>query len=95
MHVLYLGYAYGTIENTLNILHFEKKGPQMNILNTGHAYGTIENTLNIQHFEKKGPQMNSHEQFHIYKLSKDNLHLNDTYTDTYNPIFNRITTYYK
>jgi hypothetical protein len=53
------------------------------ILDTGHAYNTIEDTLNILHFEKKGPLMNSLEQFHIYRLSKDNLHLNDIHTDTY------------
>jgi hypothetical protein len=64
------------------------------ILDTGHAYGTIEDTLNILHLEKKGPLMNTLEQFHIYRLSKDNLHLNDTYTDTYNPIFNLITKHY-
>jgi hypothetical protein len=39
--------------------------------------------------------MNSLEQFHIYRLRRDNLHLNDTYTDTYNPIYNLITEYYK
>jgi hypothetical protein len=27
---------------------------------------------------------------HIYKLSSNNLQLNDTYTDTHNPIFNLI-----
>jgi hypothetical protein len=39
--------------------------------------------------------MNSLEQFYIYRLSRDNLHLNDTYTDIYNPIFNTVTEYYK
>jgi hypothetical protein len=65
------------------------------ILETGHTYGTIEDTLNILHFEKKGPLINTLKQFHIHKLSKDNLQLNDTYTDTYNPIFNLIITHYK
>jgi hypothetical protein len=53
----------------------------------------MEDTLNVLHFEKKGPQMNSLEQYYIYRLSKDNLQLNDTYTDTYNPIFKLITEY--
>jgi hypothetical protein len=39
--------------------------------------------------------MNTLEQFHIYKLSKNNLQLNDTYTDMHNPIFKLITTHYK
>jgi hypothetical protein len=65
------------------------------ILETGHTYGTIEDTLNILHREKNGPLMNTLEQFHIYKLSRNNLQLNDTYTDTHNPIFKLITTQYK
>jgi hypothetical protein len=65
------------------------------ILDTGHAYGTIEDTLSILYHEKKGPLMNALEQFHIYRLSKDNLHVNDTHTDTYNPIFNLTTKHYK
>jgi hypothetical protein len=55
----------------------------------------LENTLNILHHEKKGPLMNTLKQFHIHRLKKDNLQLNDTYTDTYNPIFDLITTQYK
>jgi hypothetical protein len=60
-----------------------------------HAYDTIEDTLDILHIERKGPLMNTLEWFHIYKLSKENMHMNDTYADTYNPIFNLITNYYK
>jgi hypothetical protein len=52
------------------------------ILDTGHAFDTLENTLNV----KKGPHMNSLERFYIYRLSRNNLHLNDTYADIYNPI---------
>jgi hypothetical protein len=62
-----------------------------NILDMRHAYGTIEDTFDILHFEKKGPLMNTLERFHIYKLSREGIHLNDTY----NPIFNLITKHYK
>jgi hypothetical protein len=55
----------------------------------------MENTLDILHIERKGPLMNTPKRFHIYKLSKENMHMNDTYADTYNPIFNLITKYYK
>jgi hypothetical protein len=65
------------------------------ILETGHTYGTIEDTLNILHCEKKGPLLNTLEQFHIHRLTKDRSQLNDTYTDTYNHIFDLITTHYK
>jgi hypothetical protein len=27
------------------------------------------------------------EKYHIYKISKNKLHMNDTYIDIYNPIF--------
>jgi hypothetical protein len=64
------------------------------ILETGHAYNTLENTLNILQFEKKSQKMNSLEQYYIYKLTKENLQLNDTHTNKYNPIFQVITDYY-
>jgi hypothetical protein len=35
------------------------------------------------------------EQFYINKLSKNNLQMNDTYTDINNPIFNLIGNHYK
>jgi hypothetical protein len=41
--------------------------------------------------ERKGPLMNKLERFHIHSISKENLQMNDTY----NPIFNLITNYYK
>jgi hypothetical protein len=31
--------------------------------------------------------LNTLEIYNIYRISKDNLHMNDTYMDTYNPIF--------
>jgi hypothetical protein len=39
--------------------------------------------------------MNALERFQIYKLSQGNMHMNDTYADIHNPIFNLITKYYK
>jgi hypothetical protein len=57
------------------------------ILETGHIYGKIEDTLNILHHENKSSIMNSWEQFHIHRLTKNNLQLNDAYTDTINPTF--------
>jgi hypothetical protein len=64
------------------------------ILETGHSYDNIENTLNILHHENKGPLMNTWEQLHIHRLTKDNIQLNDAYTDTNNPIFDLIITHY-
>jgi hypothetical protein len=64
------------------------------ILETGHSYNTMENTLNILQFEKKSQKMNSLEQYYIYRLTKENLQLNDTHTNKYNPIFQVIADYY-
>jgi hypothetical protein len=36
---------------------------------------------------RKGKHLNTSERYHIYRISKDNLHMNDTYIDTHNPIF--------
>jgi hypothetical protein len=65
------------------------------ILDTGHEYGNIKDTLNILHIQKKGPLMNTLEQYQIYKLSINNLQINDTHTNTYNPIFKLITTHFE
>jgi hypothetical protein len=65
------------------------------ILESGHTYGKIEDTLNILHHENKGSIMDSWEQFHIHRLTKNNLQLNDAYTDTWNPIFDLMITLYK
>jgi hypothetical protein len=65
------------------------------ILRSQQCFSVVENTLNILHREKKGPIMTTLGRFHIHKLTKDKLQLNDTYTDTYNPIFDLITTHYK
>jgi hypothetical protein len=57
------------------------------MLNMGHTYGTITDTMDIRKTGKKGKHLNTLEKYRIYKISKDNLHMNDTYIDTYNPIF--------
>jgi hypothetical protein len=65
------------------------------ILDTQNTYSNIQETMDILHIEKKGPLMNTLEQFHIYSLWKENLQLNDIYTDIHNPIFNVIINHYK
>jgi hypothetical protein len=37
--------------------------------------------------ERIGKHLNILEKHHKYKISKDRLHMNDIYIDTYNPIF--------
>jgi hypothetical protein len=65
------------------------------ILDTQHTYSNIEETTDILHIERKGPLMNTLEQFHTYSLWKENLQINDIYTDIHNPIFNVIIDHYK
>jgi hypothetical protein len=62
-------------------------GYSNHILNTGHAYGSITDTTEVIKTEKKEKHLNILEKYHIYKMSKDGLHMNDTYINTYNPIF--------
>jgi hypothetical protein len=62
-------------------------GYSNHILNTGHTYGTMTDTTDIRTMERKGNHLNTLERYHIYKSSKENLHMNDTYVDIRNPIF--------
>jgi hypothetical protein len=64
------------------------------ILETQHTYSTIEHTMDILHFQNKGMIMNTLERYHIYQLTKKGTQLNDTYTETYNPIFNILNKHY-
>jgi hypothetical protein len=60
------------------------------ILDTGHSYGTMEETMDIIKTTNKEHLHNTLERFYIYYLSKNKLQMNDTYTDTHNPIFDLI-----
>jgi hypothetical protein len=62
-------------------------GYSTHTLNTGHTYGTITDTMDIVNIGKRGKHLHTLEKYHIYRISKDNLHMNDTYIDIYNPIF--------
>jgi hypothetical protein len=54
-------------------------------LNTGHTYGTIADTMEII-TGRKGKYLNTLEKYLICEISRENLHMNDIYTDTHNPI---------
>jgi hypothetical protein len=62
-------------------------GYSNHILNRGHTYGTVQDTMGIITLGRKGKYLNALERYHIYKVSRDNLSMNDTHIDTYNPIF--------
>jgi hypothetical protein len=65
------------------------------ILDTGHEYKTIEKTMKISDIGKKGQMLDTYERFHIYEISKQNLQLNDNFTEIYNPIYNKIISTYQ
>jgi hypothetical protein len=46
-HILETGHAYGTIKDTLNILHYEKKGPLMNTLERFHIHKLTKDGLQL------------------------------------------------
>jgi hypothetical protein len=62
-------------------------GYSNHILNTGQKYGTIADTMGIIKTHRKGKHLNILEKYHMYKTRRDNLQMNDTNTDTHNPIF--------
>jgi hypothetical protein len=57
------------------------------ISETGHTYNTMDQTMEVLRIEKKGPKLNTLERLYIYDLTKKGLQMNDTFTDTYKPIF--------
>jgi hypothetical protein len=57
------------------------------ILETEHTYNTMDQTLEVLHIEKEGPKLNTLERLYIYHLTKKGLQMNDSFTDTHNPIF--------
>jgi hypothetical protein len=57
------------------------------MLDTGHAYNTMDQTMKILHIDKKRHKLNTLKRLEIYILTKKALQLNDTHTETHNPIF--------
>ena len=57
------------------------------IIDTLHDYGTINNTLEVLYIGKKGRLLDTYERYYIYDISKNNLQLNDNFTETFNPIY--------
>jgi hypothetical protein len=66
-------------------------GYSNHILNTGHTCGIITDIMEIVKTVKKGRHLNTLEKYHVYRISKDNLHMNDTYIDIHNPIFETLS----
>jgi hypothetical protein len=59
-------------------------GYSNHILNTGHTYGTITDTMDVIRTGRKGKHLNTLEKYYIYKISKNNVHMNDTHIKAYN-----------
>jgi hypothetical protein len=51
--------------------------------------------MKILYIEKKGQMLDTCKRFHIYKISKQNIQLNDNFTETYNPIYDIMVTAYE
>ena len=65
------------------------------ILDTTHEYSTTDKTLEVLYIGKKGRTLDTYERFHIYEISKQNLQLNDNFTEMFNPIYDVIIDTYK
>jgi hypothetical protein len=53
-------------------------------------YGTITDIMDVIRTERKGRHLNRLEKYHIYKISRNNLHMNDTQIEVQNPISERV-----
>jgi hypothetical protein len=53
----------------------------------GHTYGTITDAMDFIRRGRKDRHLNTLEKYHIYKISRNNLHMNNTHIKAYNPIF--------
>jgi hypothetical protein len=51
--------------------------------------------MKILHVGKKGRASDTYERLHIYKTSKQNMQLNDNFTETFNPTHDVIIAAYK
>jgi hypothetical protein len=65
------------------------------IVDTAHEYRTIDQTMEILYIGKKGRVLDTQERFHIYEMSKQNIQLNDNFTETFNPIYDTIIAAYQ
>jgi hypothetical protein len=50
--------------------------------------------MDIIKTERKGKYLNTLEKYYIHRIRKDNLHMNDTHINTYNPIFELLNELY-
>jgi hypothetical protein len=67
-----------------------RSGNLNHILNTGHSYGTITDTMDVIRTGRKSRHLNTSERHRIYKVSRNNLHMNDTYIKGHNLIFQTV-----
>jgi hypothetical protein len=51
--------------------------------------------MKIVHVAKKGRALGTYERLHIYEITKQNLQLNDNFTETFNPICDVIIAAYQ
>jgi hypothetical protein len=51
--------------------------------------------MEISYIGKKGRVLDTHERFHIYEISKQNIQLNNNFTETFNPIYDAIIAAYQ
>jgi hypothetical protein len=56
----------------------------------GHTYGTVTDTRDVIRTGRKGRHLNTLEKYNVYKISRKNLHVNDTHIEAHNPIFQTV-----
>jgi hypothetical protein len=56
----------------------------------GHTYGTITDAMDIIRTGRKGRHLNALEKYHIYRISRNDLHMNNTCIEAHNSIFQTV-----
>jgi hypothetical protein len=46
--------------------------------------------MDVIRIGRKGRHLNTFEKYHIYKISRNNLHMNETHMGMHNPIFQTV-----
>lgn len=64
------------------------------MLHTGHTYATITDSMDVIRTGRKGRRLNTLDKYHICEISRNSLHMNETYIEAHNLIFQTVRELY-
>jgi hypothetical protein len=84
----YKEHIYDIKSNNINT------GYSRHIVDTWHTYGAMEDTMDVVGIGRKGQYLNTLEKYYIRKISREQLHMNDTNIYECNPTFDELQRIY-